>query len=227
MATVACSIKRKRFRKESGLQILFRMPVTGIILSGGKSSRMGQDKGLLHLNGKSMMEIAIERLSIHCDRIIISANSEVYDHLGLEVVKDIFTDIGPMGGLYSALTRSLSEYNMVLSVDLPFVNEGLINYLIDSSRGFQLAVPWSGNEYYEPLCACYHISVIALLKEAISSGNFKLPSLFQQMTVNKLIINPELPFYHDNLFFNINNVSDFISAEKLSKSMEISGSGRK
>ncbi|MBK7212848.1 MAG: molybdenum cofactor guanylyltransferase [Bacteroidales bacterium] len=199
------------------------MSITGIILSGGKSSRMGQDKGLLQLNGRSMMEIAIERLSIHCDRIIISANSEVYDHLGLEVVHDIFPDIGPMGGLYSALTKSTTEYNIVLSVDLPFVNEGLINYLIASSNGFQLAVPWSGNEYYEPLCACYHISVLTLLEGAISSGNFKLPSLFQQMTVNKLIINSDLPFYNDNLFFNINNASDFISAEKLSKSIDVPG----
>ena len=167
------------------------------------------------------MEIAIERLSVHCDKIIISANSEVYDHLGLEVVHDIFPDIGPMGGLYSALTKSTTEYNIVLSVDLPFVNDGLINHIIDSAKGFQLAVPWSGIEHYEPLCACYHISVLGLLKEAISLGNFKLPSLFQQLTVNNLIINSKLPFYNDNLFFNINSTSDFISAEKLSKSMDI------
>lgn len=184
---------------------------------------MGQDKGLLQLNGKSMMEIAIDRLSKHCDRIIISANTDKYDQFGLEVVQDLFTDIGPMGGLYSALSKSSSEYNLVLSVDLPFVNDGLIKYLIHSAEGYQLAVPWSGNDYYEPLCACYHISVLNLLKEAISSGNFKLPSLFTQMMINKLIISSELPFYHDNLFFNINNESDFISAEKLSKS--ISGSG--
>jgi molybdenum cofactor guanylyltransferase len=195
-----------------------RMSVTGIILSGGKSSRMGKDKGLLELGGKKLVEIAIGNLSLMCDTILVSSNSDDYSKFGVEVVPDTIPDIGPMGGIYSALLRSDTELNLVLSVDLPFINEGLLRYLVERSLGVQVAVPWSAKEHYEPLCACYNSSLLPLIEKSILQGNYKLPDLFKNISLNPLIINNKLPFYKSNLFYNINTESDLISAKNMMNS---------
>jgi molybdenum cofactor guanylyltransferase len=196
------------------------MKVTGIILAGGKSSRMGSDKGLLEIAGKKLIEIAIANLSELCSRILISSNSDLYNSFELEVVPDTLPGIGPMGGIYSALKRSSTDKNLVLSVDLPFVNEGLLNHLVSGSANFQVAVPWSGGEYFEPLCACYDLSVLPLMEQFIQSGNFKLPDLFRQVTINPLVISEQCDFFHSSLFFNINTKTDLLSARNLMNSKQ-------
>jgi molybdenum cofactor guanylyltransferase len=191
------------------------MSITGIILAGGKSSRIGSDKGLLELNGRKLVEIAIGNLSKLCGRILISANSEAYSHLGYEVIPDSYRDIGPMGGIYSTLSKSTTEYNLVLSVDLPFVNFGLLQYLTEKVLGYDAAVPWSGNEHYEPLCACYNRSILPRMEEYIGKGNFKLPDLFSVIRLNPLIIDEQLLFFESSLFFNLNTMDDLASAKNM------------
>jgi len=195
------------------------MKPTGIILAGGKSSRMGQEKGLVRLGGKRLIDIAVQQLSSVCKEILISSNGDSFSDLGIPVIPDIKPGIGPMGGVYSALLKSQTELNLVLSVDLPFVNEGLLNYLIDSSRDYQVAVPWSGQEHYEPLCACYHRSVLPLMEEFIQKGNYKLPDLFRQVRLNAIPVHAQLPFFHEALFMNINTKDDLYSAGKLINSI--------
>jgi len=196
------------------------MPITGIILSGGKSSRIGQDKGFLELGGKKLIEIAVSNLSKVCSRILISSNSEAYGHFGIEVVPDLITEIGPMGGLYSSLKRSRTDLNLVLSVDLPFVNKGLLLFLIEQARNVQAAVPWSGGEHYEPLCACYNISILPVIEDFIERKNYKLPDLFKVIELKPLIIDDQLSFFHPAIFHNINTFSDFESAENMMNSIK-------
>ncbi|MBK7175512.1 MAG: molybdenum cofactor guanylyltransferase [Bacteroidales bacterium] len=195
------------------------MKPTGIILAGGKSSRMGQEKGLVELGGKRLIDIAIENLSKVCETILISSNGNSFNDTGFQVIKDVEPGIGPMGGLYSALLHSKTALNLVLSVDLPFVNEGLLKHLIESSKGYQAAVPWSGQEHYEPLCACYDLSILPLMEASVKSGNYKLPDLFRLINLNPLPIEPHLPFYHEALFMNINTKDDLNAAQKLINSI--------
>ena len=77
------------------------MDITGIILSGGKSLRMGQDKGLMSLDGKFMIEHVIDHIKPLCKQILISANQEEYHKFGYPVVRDEIKDIGPAGGIVS------------------------------------------------------------------------------------------------------------------------------
>jgi molybdenum cofactor guanylyltransferase len=191
------------------------MTCTGIILAGGKSSRLGRDKGLLELGRKKLIEIAIENLSSVCNRILISSNSDGYAKFGMEVVPDRIPNIGPMGGIYSSLSLSFTEINLVLAVDLPFINEGLLRYLLDQSRGVQVAVPWSGEERYEPLCACYNRSVLPIMEGFISQSNYKLPDLYKKIKLNRLIIDERLPFFTPKLFQNINSLSELAKAKEM------------
>jgi len=193
------------------------MGITGIILAGGKSSRMGNDKGLQELCGKPLISYAIQVLSGLCDSIVISSSSDAYKSFGYKVVPDQLPGIGPMGGIYSALKQSKTEKNLVLSCDLPFVTKELLSFILESSDGFDVAVPFEGNQHYEPLCGFYHISVLDIMGVYIQNGNYKLPDLFQEIRINKLNINGELDFYQDKIFLNINSKHDLAQAENLMK----------
>jgi len=170
------------------------MEVTGIILAGGKSSRMGTDKGLQLLCGKPLIGYAIEALSGICSNILISSSSDAYHSFGYQVVADEFPGIGPMGGIYSALRQSKTEKNLVLSCDLPFVTTELLDFILKISDGYEVAVPWEGNRHYEPLCGFYRLSILEKLSNYIIKGNYKLPDLFDEIRINKLVINNELGF---------------------------------
>jgi molybdenum cofactor guanylyltransferase len=191
------------------------MEVTGIILAGGKSSRMGAEKGLQILGGKPLVSYAVEALSVICNRIIISSSSHSYASFCNKVVADEFQGIGPMAGIYSALRQSETERNLVLSCDLPFVTGELMSFILEQSEGFQVAVPWQGNQHYEPLCGFYHSSVLQQMGNFIQNGNYKLPDLFDELSINKLIINTNYSFYRQNIFLNINSKHDLAAAENM------------
>jgi len=191
------------------------MEVTGIILAGGKSSRMGTDKGLQELCGMPLINYAIQSLSGLCSTILISTSSDAYQSFGYKTVADEIPGIGPMGGIYSALKQSKTEKNLVLSCDLPFVTIELLEYILENSDGYEVAVPYEGNRHYEPLCGFYHVSVLDILSNYIKKGNYKLPDLFDEIAINKLVIGNELPFYHKDLFLNVNTSSDLTKAEGL------------
>ena len=191
------------------------MEVTGIILAGGKSSRMGTEKGLQELCGKPLIHYAIDVLQSVGSTIIISSSSDVYQEFGFQVVADEFPGIGPMGGIYSALKQSRTELNLVLSCDLPFVPTELLTFILSQAPGFEVAVPWQGAQHYEPLCGFYRLSVLNSIHSFIQRGNYKLPDLFEEIRLNRLVINKELPFFLDHLFLNVNSKHDLAAAENL------------
>jgi molybdopterin-guanine dinucleotide biosynthesis protein A len=191
------------------------MGVTGIILAGGKSTRMGTEKGLQELCGKPLINYAIDVLSGICSNIIISSSSEVYQSFGFRVVPDEFPSIGPMGGIYSALRQSGTQDNLVISCDLPFVSAELLKFILANSQGYEVAVPWEGNMHYEPLCGFYNKSVLEKIKAFIKTGNYKLPDLFEDIRINKLVIDKTLDFYTDSLFYNVNSKLNLHTAEEM------------
>jgi molybdopterin-guanine dinucleotide biosynthesis protein A len=183
--------------------------ITGIILSGGRSKRLGEEKGLAIFQGKPLVGYAIEALSPVCSRILISANNDLekYARYGYEVITDTIKGIGPMGGMISCLEQSTAEHNIVLSCDTPFVNGGLFMYLLNSVESYQAAVPVHDN-FPEPLCAVYAREVTGPMKEVINQKNYKLQDFLQRIDVKKVVISRELPFFSGNLFANINSRND-------------------
>lgn len=191
------------------------MEVTGIILAGGKSSRMGTDKGLINLCGRPLISYAAKVLSALCTEIIISSSSDSYKGFDFRVIADELTEIGPMGGIYSALRQSKTERNLVLSCDMPFVSKELLSFILINGSGYKVAVPWQGNQQYEPLCGFYHLSVLDQMNFYIQKGNYKLPDLFEEIKINRLIITENMDFYNESLFFNINSKHDLLTAKSM------------
>lgn len=188
--------------------------ITGIVLAGGKSRRMGTEKGLLKFGGKHLIEHAIAMLEKVCGHIIISENSDTYDFLGYTVYADIIPNSGPMGGIYTGLMNSETDLNLVLSCDMPFISEELLNCLINNSEGFDVAVPWHGDRKFEPMCALYNKSSLPVLKKFIEDKNYRIPDAYLKLKTNKLLMSAELEFYKSHLFDNLNSKEDLEKANQ-------------
>jgi molybdopterin-guanine dinucleotide biosynthesis protein A len=181
------------------------MKITGIVLAGGKSSRIGTEKGLVKFRNKPLIEYSLNVLKLVADEIIISSNLMVYDGFGFPVLKDEFPDSGPMGGIYTCLKASENKVNIVLSCDMPMVNADFLNSLLAASEGFDAVVPWHEKKYFEPLCAVYHKKLLPVFEDFIQNKNFRIPDLFTAVNTNYLKIGKE--FGVDPLiFFNINTL---------------------
>ena len=142
------------------------MGISGIILSGGQSSRMGKEKGLCLLNGKPLIEYSFDLLKKFCSSIIISSNSNDYEYLGCQIVKDEIQGIGPAGGICSCLRASVNDENFIMSCDMPMLTDDLIRFLLSQKKDFDALIPLF-NGFPEPLCAFYHKSCIPVFKKSI------------------------------------------------------------
>lgn len=183
--------------------------VTGIVLAGGRSSRMGTDKSMIRLNGKHMIEYALEALRPLSSKVVISANSSIYDFTGCEVWEDELSDRAPMIGIYSCLKRSQTEVNILLSCDMPLMNTQMLEYLLENSANYDITVPVHGNHFIEPLCGIYKRSSLNVLNQFIDKGNFRLNECIRSARSHLVSVGAQLPFYSPNLFSNINTHEDY------------------
>ncbi|HRY32379.1 MAG TPA: molybdenum cofactor guanylyltransferase [Bacteroidales bacterium] len=191
------------------------MSVTGIILSGGKSSRFRQDKGLFRLMGKSLAERAAETLRPLCSHILVSTGNPAYQALGFQTVSDLVPACGPMMGIYSCLKQSHHMHHLVLSVDTPLVGTAFLAYLLSCSSDAQIVAAGFANEHYEPLIGYYHRDVIPAMEKQFSKGNYKLPDLFRHVAFREVRPgNEQFPF-HPDMFRNINSEEDIAAVIEL------------
>ncbi len=178
--------------------------ITGIILSGGKSSRMGKEKGLCKFKGKELVQYAIDVLAPFCKSIIIIANNNQYEKFEHKVFADEIKDIGPIGGIYTGLFHTETEDNFILSCDMPMISHELIEYILLNRKHKQIVVPDFGG-YFEPLCAFYRGNIFPQLKKTIDEQNYKLADFIKTTDFEKLKIDKQLDFFHPLLFANINS----------------------
>ncbi len=208
--------------------------ITGIILAGGKSSRMGSEKGLIQYQGKAMIVYAIELLKPLCNELLISANSDAYHHLGYQVVADEIPDAGPMGGIYSCMKQAKNEVCLVLSCDMPLIQVEALTVILEYIADFDAALPRHGDGFYEPLCAAYRKSLIPAFEKRIRAKTFKMLDLIKNCEANILTVSEDSKL-KPSLFYNINSKKDLMFLEdkintsnlkNLPKLLLIAGTGR-
>jgi molybdopterin-guanine dinucleotide biosynthesis protein A len=159
------------------------MSNTGIILSGGKSLRMGQDKGLMAFEGKPMIQHVIDHIEPLCDQILISANKEEYNRLGYPVIKDDIRDIGPAGGIISCLPHARHEKCIIISCDLPLASTSFIQKLIKLSDNYEITLPeYDGN--IQPLCGIYQTDIYERFQKIVQTGQLTMKYLVGQFNLN-------------------------------------------
>jgi molybdopterin-guanine dinucleotide biosynthesis protein A len=105
--------------------------ISGIILSGGKSSRMGSDKGLIRYNGQLLIELSLQRIKSYCNEVLISANNDEYKILGYPVIHDKIKNIGPIGGISSSIRKAKNEKVIITACDIPEMDSEIIHSLVN------------------------------------------------------------------------------------------------
>jgi len=180
------------------------MKLTAIILAGGKSFRMGEDKGLMLLGGISMVQHVIDGVKSLVDKILIVSNKkEEYKHMGYPVYEDLIRDKGPLAGIYTGLFHSQTKMNIVLSCDIPYVTEELIKYLIEKSGNYDITIPIKGSKTHQ-LIGVFNRNCLASFKNSINKDELKLTSAFENLNLNIVDAN----HFDEKLFANINSKHD-------------------
>jgi molybdenum cofactor guanylyltransferase len=189
--------------------MIIKQPINACILAGGQSKRMGKDKGLVELDGKPMIVHVINAIQSLVGQINISTNNNYeYSRFGYPILEDVFPLAGPISGLYSCLYHSKNDYVLIVACDMPYINEGLIEYLISESDDSSDIIVPSHLGFIEPLCAIYNKRILSLVKQRILSHNRRMLDLLSQCKTKIINIESTHEYYHKYLFKNINSSSD-------------------
>lgn len=183
--------------------------ISGFILAGGLSTRMGTDKAFLKIAGEPSLGRMINIIRPFCHNVAVSGMKEDYQVFNTEMIADLVTGIGPISGIYSSLKFSNSDWNLLISVDVPFLNEELLELLISNKDGFDCVIP-KHDSGLEPLVGLYHKNILPVVDEMIKNSDYKLMNLISKLNACYLDCNFLIKKY-PRLFMNLNRPEDFNS----------------
>lgn len=202
------------------------MNISCIVLAGGKGLRLGRDKALEVIDGSNLLQRVVSQLSsFNGDIIIVTASGrslpQFDDYPGLRIVTDIYPAKGALGGIYTGLAASNSQYNLVVACDMPFLNQALLRYMVQVSPGFDLVVPRVG-KWVEPLHAVYSKNCQAPIERLLKQGEIRIKALFSLVKVRYIEDDEISRFDPKHLsFFNINTEADLEMAQQLAKETSV------
>lgn len=183
--------------------------ISGFILAGGKSNRMGTDKALLLVHDEPFLKRMIRLISPLCKTVKISGKRSEYAVFNIEMIPDLYTGCGPLSGIISSLKNTSTEWNLLVSVDVPYVNEELILFLISQIGKYDCIIPVHDGGA-EPLIGLYNRQILPSLEEIIRQGDYKLTRILTKLNVLYVDCNSLIQKY-PLLFFNVNNHEDYNS----------------
>ena len=198
--------------------------ITGIILAGGKSSRMGTNKALLKIEREPIISLLIKKIENFFNNIIIISNSpNEFEFTGKKVFEDYYPGFGPLAGIHSGLKNSTTEKNFIISCDLLLINSEAIDYLLKFNTQKE-AILYKEKSFIQPLCGIYYKRVFLIAESLLKNykTNFdhnmkiklRVSDLLNKIKVEEIPIE-NLPFYSNKLFFNMNYKKDFNDIKKL------------
>jgi molybdenum cofactor guanylyltransferase len=182
--------------------------ITGILLAGGMSRRMGREKGTLQIGKTKLYQYPLRILEKICGEVLISTcNSDIFDSKHKTICDEI-KGIGPLGGIYSCLKQSDSELNLILSYDMPLVNESLFSLLTSLVEDYDIVLPAMQENKPEPLCGLYRKSVTEIMEDIIEQKNYAVHTMLPKCKSRIVRITENMDCWHPNLFLNINSKED-------------------
>jgi len=203
--------------------------LTGFVLAGGKSSRMGKgrDKAFLDLAGQTLLERAITLLQSVAEEVLVVGEVTKFMNL-TRSIEDIYPAQGPLGGIHAALRRTSTPLNLILAVDLPFVEPAFLAYLAsEASRSGAMVTAPRTTEGWQPLCAVYHRDFADVAEPFLKVGKNKIDSLFSPAET-RAIGKEELERtgFSETMFRNLNTPEEFARAEKELREAEEASTSR-
>ena len=211
--------------------------MTSIVLAGGDSSRLGFDKALEVLGGKSLIQWVIDRLAgLSTEIIVVASGRDCPDELRgaldprlgrqlaavrcpksvvVKVVGDVYPSMGALVGIYTGLAVSSVSRAIVVGCDMPFLNAGLLGHMAKLSPAFDVVIPRTAKGV-EPLCAVYSKSCLGSISSLLQRNELRIGELLNMVKVRYVDENEIARFDPEHLsFFNINTRADLARARKL------------
>jgi len=190
--------------------------LTGIILSGGKSTRMGENKAFIEIEGipiihriHSLFQRLFEEV------IIVTDQKKIFQELNAEVYEDLIPNRGVLGGLYTGLFFSSFPFSFCVACDMPFLKESVIKFLIENIDSYDVVVPKT-QDGLQPLHAIYSKNCLEPVKKIIDEGKFRIIDLYWMVKV-KIVEEQELSPFDPmrESFVNVNTPRElFLIKEK-------------
>jgi molybdopterin-guanine dinucleotide biosynthesis protein A len=200
---------------------------SALILAGGFSRRLGQDKGLINLAGKPLILHVVDRVSELVDETVVVVGScvqkEKFESLSghkANVVADKHEAQSPLVGALTGFESAKGEYSLLLPCDTPFISSQIAQFLLDTCVNKGAVIPRWPSGYIEPLQAAYQTKLaLTAAKEALEQGKLDLRSMIARLRRVRYISTVVLRQMDPKLltFFNINTLGDLKRAESLLK----------
>ena len=183
--------------------------ICAVILAGGKSRRMGQDKALINIGGGTLVEIMADLASPFADKVFISANNpEILNFLPFKVVPDLYLEQGPLSGLHAVMHEYIYTLYITLACDLPGVPASLIRRMLDVSEGFDAVIPRTLDGMAHPLAAVYRRTCLPVVENALRKKANRFIDAFPGEGLRVRWIDPGEGYFTDDDLFNINAPDD-------------------
>jgi len=184
--------------------------MTGIILAGGRNSRMGINKAFLEIDGTRVIDniLAVYR-KIFSEIIIVTNDPLSYTEFSETlIVTDIYKEKGALGGIYTGLFYAAYDYSFVAACDMPFLIEDFIIYLTEQTDKFDIVVP-ELPEGFQPLYAIYSRNCLSHIKKLLIADKLKIAGFYKEVRLLSIPKEKIKPFNKDGrLFFNVNTPED-------------------
>jgi len=187
--------------------------ITGAILAGGQSTRMGSDKALLELHGQRMLERVHRTMaSLFGSTLLVTNQPERYRFLPCPAVPDQFVGAGSLAGIHAALTHATTEWVFIVACDMPLLSPAVIRYLCSLSEGCEIVVPESSSGL-EPLHALYHRSCLPEMAAMLSGSRKRIVELYDLKKTRRVAWHEIAPLPgSDDTFLNLNTPAEFQAA---------------
>lgn len=199
-----------------------RAPLTGCVLCGGKSVRMGRDKALVELDGAPLVVRAQRILQSVCERVLLASGSgQRYPELGLQELGDPFPGAGPASGLLAALESARTPWVALLSCDQPRVRPATLLALQRRAQSEDAeACLLESEQGLEPTIAVYHVSLAGRVRAALERGQRRLVAFHPDARIARLAASEA----HLDEALNVNTPEDLLRAEELERAEDLANS---
>lgn len=165
--------------------------INGIILAGGKSERMGTPKAFLEFQGKPFIWYCIEALKPLTKKIVVVSDDSRFEAFPITRISDEIKESGPVGGLYSGLNYSNTQFNLVLSCDVPCIQTSMLQRLVEAMDETIDVIQLAGPEKSHPLLALYQKRCTNYLKQQLENDERRLREVVAPLKTKTLIITGE------------------------------------
>jgi molybdopterin-guanine dinucleotide biosynthesis protein A len=191
--------------------------VSGVILAGGKSRRMGgSPKALLPFGGRPLVQHIAETLgSVLSECSVVTNTPALYAFLGLPMVADVFAEGGSLGGIYSGLLAASGDAAFCVACDMPFVSAPLVAYLAERAGEADVVIPDTAGEL-QTLHAVYSKACLGPMERRLRAGQLRVVGFFDEVRVLRVpgdalrgLVDPDLAF------MNLNTPDDVARARAL------------